>query len=156
MNARLEIRRASDDLIDDVRDLILVAYAKWLNVTPRKPRPMTANYHDAFREHRFDCLYSNGVLAGVLETVPQDDQLVVVNVAVDPKHQGLGYGFRLMRYAEELAKNAKLSGTRLRTNKLMQENIALYERLGYQFEKETHHDQGTVAVHMFRPLLDGS
>lgn len=77
---------------------------------------------------------------------------MVVNVAVDPAYQGRGYGARLMRYAEGLASEAKLLGTRLYTNKLMEENIALYEALGYRFEKETFHDQGTVAVHMTRPL----
>ena len=152
MGDELEIQRATNEQIDEVRNLTLKAYAKWVGVTPRKPRPMTADYAEAFDKHRFDCLHREGVLIGVIETTPQDDELMIVNVAVDPAHQGLGYGARLMRYAEELAGEAKLSGTRLHPNKLMLENIALYERLGYRFEKETLHDQGTVAVHMTRPL----
>jgi ribosomal protein S18 acetylase RimI-like enzyme len=62
-----------------------------------------------------------------------------------------------MRHAEEIARLSGLAGTRLYTNKLMTSNIALYERLGYEFEKETHHDLGTVAVHMkysFSPRRD--
>lgn len=152
MSEKLEVRRATTDQIDDVRELTFNAYSKWVDVTPRKPRPMTADYNEAFKKHRFDCLYRKGILVGLLETTAQDDELMVVNVAVDPAYQGLGYGVRLMRYAEGLAREAKLSGTRLYTNKLMRENIALYERLGYCFEKETFHDQGTVAVHMTRPL----
>ncbi|RKF23608.1 N-acetyltransferase [Altericroceibacterium spongiae] len=148
----LEIRQATSDQIDDIRDLTLRAYAKWVGVTPRKPRPMTADYQAAFSEHRFDCLSCDGVLIGLLETVAQDDELMVVNVAVHPAYQGRGHGVRLMRHAERLAHEADLKGTRLYTNKLMCENIALYERLGYRFEKETFHDQGTVAVHMVRPL----
>jgi len=34
----------------------------------------------------------------------------------------------------------------------MAENIAFYGALGYSIEKETHHEQGTVAVHMTRPV----
>jgi ribosomal protein S18 acetylase RimI-like enzyme len=152
MSEKLEIRRATVDQIDNVRELTLKAYAKWVEVTPRKPRPMTADYNEAFEKHRFECLYCNDILVGVVETTTQDDELMVVNVAVDPAYQGLGYGVRLMRHAEGMAREAKLTGTRLYTNKLMRENIALYERLGYRFEKETFHDHGTVAVHMTRPL----
>jgi ribosomal protein S18 acetylase RimI-like enzyme len=152
MSQKLEIRQATNDQINDVRELTLKAYAKWVEVTPRKPRPMTADYNEAFEKHRFDCLYYKGIMVGLLETSIEDDELMVVNVAVDPAYQGLGYGVRLMRYAEGLARAAKLSGTPLYTNKLMRENIVLYERLGYRFEKETYHDHGTVAVHMTRPL----
>ena len=91
-------------------------------------------------------------MVGLIETVPQGDQLMIVNVAVDPDRQHRGHGVRLMRHAEELARDAGLDATRLYTNKLMVENIELYERLGYCFEKETFHDHGTVAVHMIRPL----
>lgn len=65
----LEIRRATAEQVDDVRDLTLKAYAKWVGVTPRKPRPMTADYHEAFGKHRFDCLYQDGTLVGLIETV---------------------------------------------------------------------------------------
>jgi len=135
-----------------IRDLTLRAYAKWVPITPRKPRPMTADYDVAVRQHRFDCLWLGDALVGLIETVPQDDELMIVNVAVDPAWQGKGLGVRLMRHAEELAGAARLRGTRLYTNKLMAGNIAFYGTLGYSFEKETHHDQGTVAVHMTRPV----
>jgi hypothetical protein len=57
-----------------------------------------------------------------------------------------------MAQAEALAQAASLLATRLYTNKLMIENIALYEKLGYQLEKETQHDLGTIAVHMVKHL----
>ena len=151
MTDAIAIRKARLDQVAEVRDLTWRAYAKWLDVTPVKPRPMTADYDAAMREHRFDCLYRDGILAGLIETVPQDGELLIVNVAIDPDHQGHGFGTRLMRHAEGLATDAGLRATRLYTNKLMTENIALYERLGYRFEKETRHGP-IVAVHMARPL----
>ena len=152
MTATGEIRRAKVEDARQIRALTLKSYAKWVGVTPRKPRPMTADYDTAIRENRFDCLHIDGVMVGLIETVPQDDQLMIVNVAVDPDRQHCGYGVRLMRHAEKLARDAGLDATRLYTNKLMVENIELYERLGYCFEKETFHDHGTVAVHMVRSL----
>ena len=149
---KLTIRRASLEQVNDVRDITLRAYQKWISVTPRKPRPLTADYDIAIRKHRFDCLYRNEVLVGLIETVCQDTELRIANVAVDPNCQGRGYGTLLMRHAESLAREQSLEATRLYTNKLMVENIALYEKLGYRFEKETFHDHVTVAIHMVRPL----
>jgi ribosomal protein S18 acetylase RimI-like enzyme len=146
------IRRAIAADIPDIRALTIRAYTKWLDITPRPPRPMTANYCQAFVDHRFDLLIDIGHLIGLIETIVQDDELMIVNVAIDPKRQGEGHGVRLMRHAEEIARLSGLTGTRLYTNKLMNSNIALYEQLGYKFEKETLHDLGTVAVHMTKSL----
>jgi ribosomal protein S18 acetylase RimI-like enzyme len=148
----VRLERGTPDQSGAIRDLTLRAYAKWVPITPRKPRPMTADYDLALREHRFDCLWAGARLIGLIETVPEGDALLIVNVAVDPECQGRGFGVQLMRHAESIAREAGLGGTRLYTNKLMVENIALYEALGYAFEKETHHDHGVVAVHMTRPV----
>ncbi|MEH6758296.1 MAG: GNAT family N-acetyltransferase [Parasphingorhabdus sp.] len=113
---------------------------------------MTVDYNVSVQENRFDLLYEDNILVGLIETVQQDDEMMIVNVAIDPDHQGRGFGTLLMRHAEQLARALSLRSTRLYTNKLMVENIALYERLGYCFEKETHHDLGTIAVHMVRPV----
>jgi len=112
---------------------------------------MTADYNVSVQENRFDLLYEDNRLVGLIETVQQGDEMMIVNVAIDPDHQGRGFGTLLMRHAEKLAKSSGLRATRLYTNKLMVENIVLYERLGYCFEKETHHDLGTIAIHMVRP-----
>lgn len=149
------LRRAVAADIPDIRALTISAYTKWLAVTPRPPRPMTADYDQAFVGHRFDVLVDQGALIGLIETVPQDDELLIVNVAVAPEQQGQGYGVLLMRHAEDLARRIGSKGLRLYTNKLMTSNIALYERLGFVFDTETYHDQGTVAVHMVK-AVEGS
>lgn len=152
MSDKLAIRRADKNKVREIRDLTVRAYAKWVPITLRKPLPMTADYEVSIQTNRFDFLYESNRLAGLIETVRQGDELLIVNVAIDPDCQGQGFGTLLMKHAEELARAEGLSATRLYTNKLMAENIALYERLGYCFEKETHHDLGIVAVHMVRPL----
>jgi ribosomal protein S18 acetylase RimI-like enzyme len=150
------IRRAVEQDIADIRALTIRAYTKWVEVTPRPPRPMTADYNQAFADHRFDLLVDQGRLIGLVETAPESTELMIVNVAVEPERQSEGHGVTLMRHAEEIARLTGLAGTRLYTNKLMTSNIALYERLGYVFEKETTHDLGTVAVHMIKVLEGGA
>lgn len=148
----LMIRLADIGDAEAIRKLTLHAYAKWVPITPRKPRPMTVNYALSVRENRFDLLYDGETLIGLIETCRKDEELLIVSVAIDPPHQRRGLGTRLMKHAEQVASMTGLHGTRLYTNKLMTDNIRLYERLGYQVEKETHHDAGTVAVHMVRPI----
>jgi GNAT superfamily N-acetyltransferase len=134
-----------------IRDLTREAYAKWIVVTGREPLPMGVDYADALRRHRFDLLEVGGDLAALVETTPEDDWLLVVNVAVRPAFQGNGYGRRLLAQAETLAAEAGHRGTRLYTNKLFNANLRLYASLGYQVEREEALNGG-VAVHMAKPL----
>ena len=46
------IRRAVEEDIADIRTLTIRAYTKWVEITPRPPRPMTADYNQAFADHR--------------------------------------------------------------------------------------------------------
>ncbi|MGS3087711.1 GNAT family N-acetyltransferase, partial [Escherichia coli] len=80
------------------------AYAKWVPITPRKPRPMTADYSVSVLTNQFDFLFEGERRVGLIETVQHDSELMIVNIAVDPDCQGKGYGTTLMRHAEKLAK----------------------------------------------------
>jgi hypothetical protein len=84
MIAEPRLYKATAADVPAIRELTLRAYAKWVPLTPRKPPPMTADYDLAIVEHRFDCLSIDGVMIGLIETVPQDGDLLIVDVAVDP------------------------------------------------------------------------
>ena len=144
------IRRGADSDADAITALTRDAYAKWIPLIGREPLPMTANYAEALRSHRFDLLFADEVLAALIETVPQDDWLLIENVAVRPAFQRRGYGVRLLRLAESMAMEAGLRGTRLYTNQRFIANLALYASLGYRVEREEARNGG-VAVHMTKP-----
>lgn len=127
------------------------AYAKWVPIVGREPLPMLADYRTAVAEHRFDLAEVDGELAALIETTPQDDWLLIVNVAVRPGFQGRGLGLRLLKLAETLAAEPRFRGVRLYTNKLMQPNVRLYLALGYAIEREEPLNGGIV-VHMTKPL----
>src|ERR1700759_2328098 len=111
-----------------IRELTRAAYAKWVPMIGRKPKPMTADYAAALTRHRFDLLHVDGMLAALIETVAEAGPLLIENVAVAPAFQGRGLGRRLMAHAEALAATAGLREMRLYTNKRFAENIRLYER----------------------------
>jgi ribosomal protein S18 acetylase RimI-like enzyme len=134
-----------------IRALTREAYAKWVPLIGREPKPMTADYAEAVRKHRFDLLYVEGKLAALIETIREADHLLVENVAVSPSFQGRGFGRKLMAHAEQLAALSGFSEIRLYTNKLFAENVQLYSRLGYRVDREEELKIG-VAVHMSKPL----
>lgn len=141
------LRRATAADAEAVRGLTRRAYAKWVTLIGREPKPMTADHHRAVREHLVDLLEVEGKLAALIECIPAADHLLVENVAVAPEWQGRGYGRRLMDHAEALAKGLGLGEIKLYTNARFAENIALYRRLGYAVEREAAF-AGGVVVHM--------
>ena len=137
-----------------IRDLTRAAYAKWVPVIGREPRPMFADYDAAVLEHRFDLLEQDGVLTALIETAAHPDHLLIVNVAVAPALQGRGIGRRLMGHAEQLALALGLGEVRLYTHGMFAENLRLYRALGYRVDREEEFMGGTV-IYMSKPLQPG-
>lgn len=147
----IELRPAVAADAAAIRDLTRSAYAKWVPLIGREPKPMTADYAVAVQRHRFDLLHVEGTLAALIETIREADHLLVENVAVSPAFQGRGFGRRLMAHAEELAISSGFREIRLYTNQRFAENIELYRRLGYRVDRQETLAVGTV-VHMTKRL----
>lgn len=145
------IRRATPADAPAIRRLTRAAYAKWVPVIGREPKPMVADYAHAVRNHLFDLLDVGGELAALVETIPKTDHLLIENVAVFPAFQGQGHGRALIAHAERLAVSLGYGETRLYTNQLFAENVRLYRKLGYRLDREEAFDGG-VLVHMSKPL----
>ena len=145
------LRRATVADASAVRDLTRAAYAKWVPVIGREPKPMTADYHAGVINHLVDLLDVDGELAALIEMIPEADHLLVENIAVSPRYQGRGYGRTLMAHAEQLAASLGFSETRLYTNKLFAENVQFYRKLGYRTDREEDF-KGGVVVHMSKRL----
>jgi ribosomal protein S18 acetylase RimI-like enzyme len=148
----LMLRRAAAADAAAVRELTRDAYAKWVPVIGREPKPMQADYDHAVVAHRVDLALLNGALAGLIETIDRPDHLLIENVAVAPAFQGRGLGRRLMAHAEQLARELGRAEIRLYTNARFTENIALYRRLGYRIDREEQSAYG-AAVYMSKPAV---
>jgi ribosomal protein S18 acetylase RimI-like enzyme len=127
-----------------IRDLTRAAYARWVRVIGREPVPMAADYDAALRTHRFDLIDVEDVLAALIETVVKDDHLHIENVAVLPRFQGRGLGRRMLAHAEGLASSLGFDVVKLHTNKLFDDNVRLYQRLGYRVDQEVAFRDGLV------------
>ena len=151
MSEGLTLRSAVAADAPAIRALTRAAYAKWVPLIGREPKPMKADYEAAVRDHRFDLLYAGGELAALIETIPGEGHLLIENLAVAPAFQGRGLGRMLMAHVEQLAVASGVPEIRLYTNKLFAENLQIYARLGYRVDREETFKSGIV-VHMSKPV----
>jgi ribosomal protein S18 acetylase RimI-like enzyme len=147
----LAFRPAPPDDAAAIRALVRVAYAKWVPVLGREPRPMQADYEAAVREHAFDIAERDGQMVALIETMLHTDHCWIENIAVAPAAQGQGLGTLLLERTEAKARAANREELRLLTNGRMDINIALYRRLGFTLDKKEPFGDGTV-VYMSKRL----
>src|SRR6185369_10537821 len=98
------IRRAGPADAAAIAALSREAYAKWVPVIGRAPKPMAADYDVAVREHLIDLPEVDGELVALVECIQERDHLLIENLAVAPAHQGQGHGHRLIAHVEALAR----------------------------------------------------
>ncbi len=140
----LPMRTAKPHEAGAIRPVVRAAYARWVPVIGREPRPMEADYEAAVRAHRFDLIEADGQIVALIETEPRAGHFWIENIAVLPRWQGKGLGKRLLAHAEDLARAAGVSEMRLLTNGKMAANRALYVSVGYVENREEPYGDGTV------------
>lgn len=145
------IRRASADDIETIAALTNAAYAKYVPRLGRKPLPITADYRKVLEDHDVWVVCLSQAPVGVVVLTLEPEAMLVYSVAVDPEQQGRGLGRRLLMWAEQQALDQDREVIRLYTNARMQENIALYRRLGYE-ETGREPYAGSTLVHMAKRL----
>jgi GNAT superfamily N-acetyltransferase len=141
-------------VLDDragVEAVVEAAYAPYVARLGCKPGPMLDDYADLITDCRVHVLDAGGFIAGVVVLMPQNDAMLLENVAVLPSCQGLGYGRRLLEFAERAALDAGYGAVRLYTNEAMTENITLYGRIDF-IETHRAEEKGYRRVHMRKAL----
>lgn len=112
---------------------------------------MLDDYAALIGEGRVQVAERDGVVQGIIVLIPQDDAMLLDNVALAPEAQGSGLGRFMLEFAERQALEAGYRSIKLYTNEVMTENLALYTRLGYA---ETHRveEKGLRRVYMCKHL----
>jgi len=127
------LARAND--VDALRALAEDAYQHYTPRIGQPPAPMNADYADLVALGTTWVAESDQQVLGFIVLVEGEDHLLLDNVAVDPRAQGLGIGSELLRLAEDEARHRGHREIRLYTNEAMTENLDYYPRKGYV---ETH------------------
>lgn len=113
---------------------------------------MLADYEALIRRGVVYVLADEGI-SGVLVMEQVGEAVFVENVAVLPSNQRSGLGRRLMRFAEEFARERGLSEILLYTNERMTENIAFYKGLGFR-EVDRRLEDGYRRVYLNKNLSE--
>jgi len=144
-----QLRLATEADMPAIRGLIVAAYAGYQDRMDRPPGPVLTDYTDAVAAGR---VWVHGdPVAALLVLDPQQDSMLVENVAVSPAAQGRGFGRALMEFAELQAMTRGLRRMTLYTNEVMTENLAIYARLGYR-ETARRTEGGYSRVFMAKEL----
>lgn len=152
MNKNLHIKLGTREDVTTIREFTRTAYEKWIPLIGREPLPMSANYEDTIETHRFDLFYHGRQLVALIETINNDEHLLIENVCVAPNQQRMGIGKTLLEHAESIARTEGYETIRLNTNSLFKGNVDLYLRHGYIIDWEKPMDRGTH-VHMKKSSL---
>ena len=150
----MEFRPAVLADLPDVAEVARQAYKIYLSRMDREPAPMSADYGQAIRDGHMRVVVDEDRVVGLIVLIPQDDWLLLENVAVLPDYQGRGIGNQLLRFAELEALRRRAVEIRLYTNEAMTENIAYYTRQGYA-ETGRSEDNGYRRVFFTKPMPIG-
>lgn len=142
------LRRATLADATTIRDLTRLAYAKWIPLIGREPKPMTVNYDRAVTDHIIDLYEIDGEAVALVEVVPQAQHLLIENIAVRPDQQGRRVGELLLKHAETIARSLHLNELQLYTNAAFISNIEFYAHRGFQEFQREPFPAGGVTVHM--------
>jgi ribosomal protein S18 acetylase RimI-like enzyme len=129
----IRIARAADAAV--VTAIVNDAYSVYVARNNKTPGPMRDDYAALIGARRVNILEDGGEIIGLIVLIPEQDTMLLDNVAVHPRMQGRGFGVRLIAFAEQRARDAGFATIRLYTQDIMTENLALYRRLGFT---ETH------------------
>ena len=141
------MRRAGPSDAAAIRDLTRAVYAKWIPLIGREPKPMTADYDKAVREHWIDVVEDSAGMCGLVELIAAHDHMVIENLAVAERAQRHGLGAQLLYHAEKVATAAGFTEIRLYTNAAFATNLAYYPRHGYrEIARKVLPDRG-IMVH---------
>jgi ribosomal protein S18 acetylase RimI-like enzyme len=128
-------RMATRGDLEAVEAVVRAAYLHYVDRMGKEPGPMGDDYGYLIDQGLVRVIERDGAVQGVIVLIPEEQTLLLDNVAVSPNSQGLGLGRAMLRFAERVAMDSAYRSIRLYTNKAMTENIRLYSRIGYV---ETH------------------
>jgi ribosomal protein S18 acetylase RimI-like enzyme len=146
------IRPATGADLTAVRQIVDGAYRGYIPRIGKPPGPMLDDYRARIAQGSVSVVENgDGGVAGIIVLLPGADHLLLHNIAVDPVHQGRGFGRVLIEFAERQAQDQGYREIRLYTHEKMTENIALYGRIGF-VETGRAHQEGFDRVFMAKRI----
>jgi len=118
--------------------------------------PLGLKFLDSFRDKEagylhigcIECL-DDKLVGGLLLAPLNDEEVRMMQVAVDNRYQGEGIGREMVKYAEERAKNSGFSKMVMHA---MLSVVNFYEKMGYKQEGDIFEDNGITFAKMVKVI----
>lgn len=136
----------------DIQTCAHASYRRYIAAIGQAPAPMVADFAAQIAAGQvWSAKTDDGILQGFIVFYPQDDAMLLENVAVHPNAAGEGLGTRLIRFCEDQARAQGLIKVCLYTNEKMTENLQIYPHLGY-CESGRRREDGFARVYFEKQL----
>jgi GNAT superfamily N-acetyltransferase len=133
MGLSWEIREATPEDAVGLKSCMESAYSLYQKrMGGERLPPMDVDYLDEIEKYPCWVIDAEGIILGGLIMVFDNQKASLANISIDPKFQGLGIGGELIRFAKARAKDKKYSELHLATHILLEENISIYQHLGWE------------------------
>jgi ribosomal protein S18 acetylase RimI-like enzyme len=136
----LTFRTAMPSERDEVGRIIRAAFTPYVRALGREwPAEGSAGFAEGWE--RFVAELERGdvyvaldgeQIVGAVRTRPQENDLYIQQIAVEPSRQGTGIGGWLLTRIDEMARSRGLGGLLLETAEMAEANIRLYRRHGFE------------------------
>ena len=144
MELSWQIREAVADDSIELKACMVSAYTAYQDrLGGERLPPMDADYLSEINNYPTWVVETPTGVVGGLIMVFEDAQASIANIAIDPACQGQGIGGALMKFAESRAIEKGYSELQLATHVLLNENISLYQYLGWE---ESDRDETRVLM----------
>ena len=140
------IREATSDDAAALRDCARESFKQYVPLIQKEPEPMILNYADVIREKSAFILEDGAEWVGFIVLAEGDDSFMWLDIlGVYNKHQGKGYGKKLIEFGEAVMRERGVKESRLYTNVKFEKIIHIYKRLGYEeYDKKMDHGYDRV------------
>lgn len=126
------VRSATPADVRAVTQIVEDAYCVYASRMGKLPGPMFDDYSARITEGVVWVIEEGTTIVGILVLMPKSDHLLLDNIAIAPARQGLGFGRRLLAFAEAEAMRRGYREILLYTHESMTENQRLYAAIGYE------------------------
>jgi len=151
-NKDLVIRPAVPKDADACRNIAANAYGKYIDRMNKKPAPMVADFATHIAKDTTLVAETDGQVIGYAVVMESDEGFLLDNIAIHDRHQGEGWGRRLIKAVEAHIQVCGGTSYELYTNIHMTENLALYPALGFNETKRVI-EKGFSRVYFRKDLV---
>jgi ribosomal protein S18 acetylase RimI-like enzyme len=130
---------------------VTAAFEVYIERIGKPPAPMLLDFEAEIEAKHVWLAEFEGELGGVLVQYETEEGFYIDTLAVQPCHQGVGIGRKMLRFAEQEAMRRGYDSIYLCTNAKMTENQILYPHLGY-VEYERKHQAGYDRIFYWKRL----